>query len=488
MIRPYLHQAFCLGIVLFILCYALSCSRSDDHHAAEPQLNHKVHFKVSGFEAQITPLAGMLPGRHRPGAFWRTQAPYLYLWTFNDTSLRPDIALNAAAAIFYNQGQTPTDFATGFAKDSFPAGYALSIRGLDSIVFQLPLQSAQGERKVTQVAAFGFDMSSSNTGPKDFIIQYSNDYGHTYHTLSASNPFTNMSSQARNSFEFRLDTLSWDGGRPLYIKIIPQAGDRSQVSDYNPATGVTHFDNVYLLGTTDTTASFPVQELDYFIFKRSDSSLLMRGSIDLTQHAPDFQIELPTGKYLMHLVANFSEKSLIIDDTAGASRHFVANASDNYLAEIYGYADTFSVYSDQEIHATLKRYYSQIQFQFTDPQGLDQIKRILVYPLFPTPYYAPFNPYLPEPSYLHTDTVLVRNFNPTTGSFFFNQFLGNRYQTVKYDVVLYGDGYKFLKAFQVEANIPNNVKLTFKGRAFGYGVNFGISLDEQWQGEQESDF
>ena len=487
--QPYLCQVRYLTMGLLLFCCFVSCSRSSDHHQLDLQTNYRVYFKVSGFETQISPLEGRLAsgriGASMSGTLWRNQEQYLYFWSFNDTSLVPDIALNSQATVTCNPGQsTPIDFAAGYAKDSFPAGLSLSIRGLESIVFQMPLSGA------ASVTAFGFDMGSSNTGPKDFTILYSND-GSTYHTLSASNPFTNMSSQARNSYAFRLDTLPLDLHRSLYIKILPLAGDRSQVSGYNPATGVTRIDNVYLMGTRDTNAAFPYQQLEYFIFRESDSMLYAHGSIDLAQHDPDFQLNLPAGRYLAHLVAYFSQKPLIWSDTlARASTHFLANAPDNAQASIYGFADTLSVYGDQLVQTTLKRYYSQIQFQFTDPEGLDRITEVWVVPLHAIPYYAPFNPLMNRPEISYTgDSVFRPRFDVNSGSFAFNQFLGNLMHPVplRYRIYLFGQS-GLLRQFEVSHAIPNNVKLTFKGRALSYGTGFGISLDEQWQSEQEIDF
>ncbi|MCL6523443.1 MAG: hypothetical protein K6T34_02170 [Thermoflavifilum sp.] len=475
----------CLGLSAPILCLMISCSHNEKDSRTDLSPQHQVQFKVSGFESLITPLPELSTGRKSIDA-WRLAPHYLYYWSFNDSSLLPDIFLHSGTSIRYNDNQVPTSFATGFATDSFPAGLALSIRGLQEIIFQMPLQG------VSTLSQLGFDISSSNTGPKDFYLMYSTDGGNTYDTLSASNPFTNRSNQARNSFSFALEGLTIHPSETLYIKIVPLPGDRSGISDYNASMGVTRIDNFYLIGTVDSpTNTFPVQELHYYLFRQSDSSLYAHGIIDLSTHAPDFQLNMPNGKYLVHLVANFSHQPLIwADSTASASLHYLANQPNNLQARIYGYADSLNVQTDQVVDAVLKRYYSQIRFQFTDTQGLDQITQIQITPLHPMPFYAPFNTQLQRPAFSIADSSFNIEFDPTTGSAWFNQFLGRLTQpaTLQYAVSLFGkDG--LLRTFQVRAAILNNVQLTFKGRAFlSSNTNFGVQIDEQWQGEQEVDF
>jgi len=189
------------------LCFVLAvlCAGSCGKDAPEPDgagESHAVRFRFREFRTDVKPLGTLKPkngpiaklAAANPPQIQNPQEGYLYYWSFNGNSLAPDIQVSAGAKITYNGGNVPDNFASGWAYDTYIAGRALSLTGVQELVFEIPLS------RVLQIQSLGFDIGSSGTGPKSFDLLYSQD-GESYAGIIADNQFANTNAaQARNAF------------------------------------------------------------------------------------------------------------------------------------------------------------------------------------------------------------------------------------------------------------------------------------------------
>src|SRR5690606_15478682 len=147
----------------------------------------------------------------------------------------------------------------GFSDEEGEAGQASSLRGLKSLEVWIPVSG------IGSLEKFTFDISSSGTGPKDFLLSYSVDGGANYHVLKEGNQFEKMSDQARNHFE--LDISSYEhflNADVIKFKFEMLAGERPVNSDdeevgYNETAGVVRMDNIRLSGVYNGE---PEEEVD----------------------------------------------------------------------------------------------------------------------------------------------------------------------------------------------------------------------------------
>src|SRR5690606_32319821 len=127
----------------------------------------------------------------------------LYLWTFNQESLVPDIGIDMVGAeisALRNNGSSEINDGEGYSFGNIPGGRAISVTVLDEIRFSLPLLYT------TELSTIRFDAFSSNTGPKNFSIYYSLDPSVEPILLSDSNLL--QATTKFKSFEFDLNGLN----------------------------------------------------------------------------------------------------------------------------------------------------------------------------------------------------------------------------------------------------------------------------------------
>ncbi len=295
----------------------------------------------------------------------------LYFWSFNQGTLGPDIYTGTETTLTYNGGQVPVSFATGWSFESYTPGFGLTITGANEIVLKIPLSG------VAYVKDFGLDIGSSGTGPKSFSLSYSQN-GQQYTLISDENQFNNTNTaQAKNTFVFSLQDISLDLRRDLFIKLIPKAGFRGEASDYRESTGVTKLDNIRLTGGKGVSETTMVKKLHYHVFDAESKDLITFGAYDYAvENLADFSLSLPAGQYIASFVTNESNESLILPTSTIFSSFYMGNRFANHEAQIFGRLDTFNVTADMEREIALKRYFSEIKFEFTDDADLNHVARI----------------------------------------------------------------------------------------------------------------
>lgn len=485
------------GFVL--ICLATACQK-DDHSTPEPAADklREVTFRLNQFQSGVFPLSAIkdplnsistwdvsIPGNVTPSPHIQD----LYYWSFNDETTKPDIAIDFEAAniAFTSNSSTPKySFTTGFSYDSFPAGKAYNIAALDALWFEIPVQH------VEQLVSFAFDVSSSNTGPKDFIFYVSVNDG-DYTVLSANNQFIDTKANGKNSYVYDLTQLQFsEKSQKISFKIEAQEGERGEGAGYNEKSGTFKIDNVRLSGVYSGQQNEPEIRSDgqlyYHIFSAQDSLLVLSGQVDINLLSDDAQllsIKLKEGQYFASFAADFSTDSLRFSDLSQHSKDFYW---------YYPFADahtfgtvlnSFNVDDDLMLDLTLVRCFSQVRFEFTDTEGLDQIGEIEILPLSHTAF-APF--------------ALIKNIPQTFDYTFrseiqqsdkgyylqFNQFMGfpDDPRLVAFLVRVFGKDDVLMREFAVETSILNNVQLIFTGnlleKPVGETTGFEIKWNKSW--------
>ncbi len=489
--RP-IHSVWYSFSILFIMLNMASCKKN----AVEPddgQESYTIGFKFQEFEHLVSPLgtkaqrAGDVEKRSTAKNFnQNTYEGYIYYWSFNAESLMPDSYPSTHWNITYNQGLIPDEYGTGWSYESYIAGRALSLKGLKELIFKMPLT------KVLEVHELAFDVSSSGTGPKGFSLLFSQD-GESYTALKDNNQFTNTNTpQARNSFAFSLEELSLDPSADLYVKLIPQAGNRGSAGDYNDVTGIMRIDNFRLSGIAEEIADASVRRVHYHIFDAVTKNLVLSGADHFREGAlSDFQLTLPAGDYIASFVTNVSNTELNIPETGNAAAYFIANTFANHKAKIFGVLDTFSVNGDMQKDIELSRYYSEVRFAFTDAADLSHVAKLVVKQGHEPQFYAPFQPVMNNPVDDLSEIVILPGFSEDNREVFFNQFIG--YTTIAvpltYIVEAYDVSDELITTFQVDSEIHNNMQLLFRGKLLDTpNGGFVVRLNENWDGEKQVDF
>jgi len=481
----------CLSlIILFVVSCVKDNSLLIDDSNSE---RYKVTFKVADFDRFTSPLgfksaASATFQKRASLSTSQSQVGYLYYWSFNQSSLDPDIALQAGHSISYNNGLIPAEYGAGFAFDTYAAGQALSFKGANDIIVKVSLKNAQ------TLSGIGFDLSSSGTGPKDFILSYSNDAGANYKVISAQNQFTNTNtSQAKNSFAYNIDTLSLNFNQDFYLKISLLSGQRGTASAYNEATGIMRLDNLHLLGTANVIVGSTVYDnFAYYIFNALTGELVVQGEMDFTSSTTEISESLPMGVYYTSFVSNKSDfKLLYPSNITHYENYYYANPFNNFKAVQFGKTDTLTVDQNISQNVKLKRLYSQIKFEFTDAKNLSEVKRIVINQDHEPFFYAPFNTARTNPIVDQSEIELKPDFS-LSKQIVFNQFMGllSGARPISYTIEVYSD-VALLRTFTVSSAIKNNVQLVFRGNLLidqSQTANFAISVNEDWDGEVITDF
>ncbi|WP_257666239.1 hypothetical protein [Parapedobacter tibetensis] len=487
-----------IGFVLFS-----GCKRD----APLPKVDgmRSVAFRISGFETSVSPLSGREVGSEKIA--WKgadlmalkniepdLEPQFLYYWSFNDETLAPDIAVDeVGAGISFEAAAEQPLYYAGFAFGPFAAGQAMSLRGASSMEVSLPLTG------VPALESFAFDISSSDTGPKDFLLSYSTDGGTTYEALSATNQFENMGSQSRNTYSVDLSGFSeMVGAAVLKLKFEFLAGNRDEASDYNPTQGTVRFDNIRLSGVYNAEGgggnhSAP-STLQYYVFSQEDGSMVQQRQMPMSELQDGLlEVRLENGIYDVLFVAYRSDKGVLLpQNLTNASQLYLGQHFDDPEAVIYSLLMESIEVDDQDTQesAVLKRCYSLVEFNFTDhPSDLLTVKEIVLKRLHEDFFYTPFG----IPENIPMSNAQSITFGNVSALIEFNQFLGQLtdLEQVSYELIAYGEDGEVLNTVAVSHQIPNNVRLVFTGRLLGDigRINgFDIAIGTDWDDTVEGSF
>ncbi|NGM60661.1 hypothetical protein G5B30_01905 [Sphingobacterium sp. SGG-5] len=472
----------------FMLTLSIVSCGKDRIPIEEKDELYTLNFKFEGFTATKQPLNAAFKHSSRKLASTSgdVETPgYLYFWAFNQGSLYPDIQIPSGrqTVITYNQGITPGNFVSStYTYTGFEAGKALSFQGAEEIIFEMPIKGVQ------QITNLGFDIGSSGKGPKDFELYYSID-GENYSVLQQVNQFESATANAKNSFIYDLQEKAIFADR-LWIKIIPQAGDRMGGDEFNRGMGTCRLDNFYLEGIYDRSQANQMSKLYYFIYHRENKDIYQIGEVN-EEDLADFALQLPFGTYDLMFVLNQSDFDLILSSNPeNWTNVFVGNYFSNGNAMVYGVVDQIEVMQDESFTFTLDRWYSQVSFAFTDTD-LSLADRIVVRPLHAPFYFVPWGEMIADPMLDATELVFEEGF-ASEKQIIFNQFLGPLIEVgeVSYQLEVYADD-RLLRTFTVGDNMKNNMQLTFTGELMEdveARGGFLIDKNEVWEGVIEAAF
>lgn len=194
-----------LTVVVLLLFGAMSSCKKDGQIGigSGDEAWRNVTFRIKPFEARVNPLMTNYYGNGPGGDPNWTQVSYgnvspseseqiLYLWTFNNEDLKPDIGVdtsNAGISLLNMNGGSNNSYKNGVKFSTYEAGKAINITGADEITISMPVIN------VTEIAKIRFDASSSDTGPKDFSISYSFGSDGDYSIISEVNDLLSSTSQ-----------------------------------------------------------------------------------------------------------------------------------------------------------------------------------------------------------------------------------------------------------------------------------------------------
>lgn len=489
-----------IRLSILSLFLAIACQKSDNP-TVEPEDDqlHEVTFRLNHFHAGIRPLSASkhsinehsdLDLSTQGNVIPSPDIQYLYYWSFNQEDTQPDIALNIdnASIDFTSYATIPKhSFTTGFSYESYAAGKAYNITALDALLFDMPIQH------VDKLVSFAFDISSSNTGPKGFIL-YVSINSSEYTVLSENNQFYDTKANGRNSYVYDLTQLDASNSiKQLSFKIVAMEGERGYGSKYNDKSGTIKIDNVRLMGVYSGPVKQPVisdnGQLYYHIYSAQDSLLVLSGQTDINPSNSDdltLDLKLKEGNYLASFAADFTSTGLKFST-------FYEQASDLYWYYPFADAKTFAaklntliVESDMTLDLTMERSFSQIRFEFTDIEGLDQVEKIEILALNHTAF-SPFTTTQYRP--INIEYIYMSEMEQDENGYYlqFDQFLGllNDPYSVSYLISVFGEEKVLLRTFNLEASILNNVQLTFTGNLLGSTsgstTGFAVKWKEAWK-------
>lgn len=478
-----------LSFYVIILLAIYSCKKDGSVDEQNENL-HLVNFKVSGFNSskasfKASGVKNQTQSSTKPSSTGNYVEGYLYFWSFNAENLEPDIAYQKEAkpSIISNGSSS---YVAGYSFEEYEAGKSLSVRGANEVLMKLPIGN------VELMTQFGFDMGSSDTGPKDFELYYSLDEGNTYTPLAMNNQFGKTGDAApKNTYVYQLSDKNITGSN-LWFKFIPRAGIRREGgADYKESTATWRFDNIRLLGMAPSSQTGnSINKLHYFLFHKDKPETVVTGSVAY-EEVSSLSLNLVKGSYSIFFVSNESRKDLLFPESPTRSNFYIGNIFANSNAEVFGYVGNLEVTGDIENEIRLQRLFSQVKFEFTDATDLSVIKRIGISQRHDPFFFAPFNSQLANPILDQSDVEIVADFY-TNKQLIFNQFMGISSMSVplKYEVVLYG-ATGILRTFQVESTLKNNMQLVFRGdllKQLNVGGKFQVFKHTDWGGEKEEGF
>ncbi|HZH54408.1 MAG TPA: hypothetical protein VFD72_02050 [Sphingobacteriaceae bacterium] len=500
-----------VGIV-FLITLFFSCGKDAGMEIGpEKEIQRKVSLRLSAFDSQIKPIQyiqseGSSSWNHLfseanddQNVFASPEMQYLYLWSFNDESIRPDLGIDRAnAGIRVLRTNGPDEYAflkQGYAFLEYPGGNILNIAGPEKVTFQMPID------EVEKLGMLRFDMSGSPTGPKDFSIYYQLDAEEEI-LISDENQFSSLN--GKNTYEYDLTGLNLDQQpEQLNIIIVPMEGQRPEGTNYNQSSGTIRIDNFALQGIYTGGLIEPEKPkmgtLDYFIFDQVSGDLLVSEQKQLnfedTEHTIEFQIGDGT-YYMLVLVSSRSNTLNFPDNPLPAEQFYVLTGSTSQEDVVFGKTlSHFEVKEDLELDLLLERFYSEVVYELNDPQLGSLVKRIEVESV-QSIYYSPFNlDYSPPLVVEQMKPVSV--FYPESfeqGTIVFNQFLGFRENPLElsYKLSAYDHEDELLNEIITTAEITHNMRLIFSGFLLGSNASssqvFRIDRDSPWQESVRVDF
>lgn len=489
-----------LFFILLIVFLLFGCKRDIPPLPSEGLRN--ITFRLSGFEAETTPLDGpyatsrLALGSPDRGTYAlqgiepSLEPQYLYFWSFNNEDLEPDVAVDEAGAgiTFEAAAEEPTFPNSTFAVDPYGGGKAFSLRGGQMVELELPM------RGVKSISEFAFDISSSGTGPKAFSLFYSVDGGTTYSPLVESKQFDDMGDQRRNPYQFDLAEVSAELTDNLVLKFDFFAGDRGGAGDYNESQGTVRLDNIRLSGVYNATSGNPTtpSTLHYYIFSADDGNVVQQQQLpmDALGDGGTLDVKLADGNYDVLFVAYRSDKGMLLpEDLTNASDFYLGQHFDDYRAAAYtALLENIVVGEDHvEAAAMLSRCYSLVEFDFMDSEtNLQRVKKIEIVRLHDNFLYTPFGiPTSAEDSGAQRiefgDFNNIEDYKISLHQFFGLLDEGGR---INYELIAYGEGDVVLNTVSITEVLKNNVRLRLSGKLLGDAgaINgFSVALDTDWR-------
>ena len=491
-----------LFFILLIVFLLFGCKRDIPPLPSDGLRN--ITFRLSGFEAETTPLDGPYatsrlalgcPDRGTyalQGIEPSLEPQYLYFWSFNNEDLEPDVAVDeVGAGITFEGSSTEEDFVNGHRLTPFEAGRALKITGASSLTVSLPLIA------IENLTDLSFDIKSSDTGPKDFSLLYSIDGGRTFEEWSVSNQFEKMGSTQWNEYTFEVgDFPEFVEGEVLQFKLIFLPGDREGGKEYSESGGVVHLDNIRLSGVYNAEAgiSDPTtpSTLHYYIFSADDGNVVQQQQLpmDALGDGGTLDVKLADGNYDVLFVAYRSDKGMLLpEDLTNASDFYLGQHFDDYRAVAYtALLENIVVGEDHvEAAAMLSRCYSLVEFDFMDSEtNLQRVKKIEIVRLHDDFLYTPFGiPTSAEESGAQRiefgDFNNIEDYKISLHQFFGLLDEGGR---INYELIAYGEGDVVLNTVSITEVLKNNVRLRLSGKLLGDAgaINgFSVALDTDWR-------
>ncbi|MGJ1287123.1 hypothetical protein ACR79P_21145 [Sphingobacterium spiritivorum] len=466
-----------------------SCSKSVS--VPEGRESYRVDFVLSGFTASVSSLDNGLKLVANSGNNVISGEQPLYFWSFNNGTLRPDLALDEDG-VQWTVTPNNVDFVAGKAYGEYNAGRAASFRGVTQIEIAIPLKD------VKSLNHLAFNASGSDTGPKALDLLYSVDNGLTFVGLLSDYDMSSIKGTAWGDIMADLTKLQrTEEIRKIIFRLVLKRGNNGQ---FNEKTGTIRIDNMRLSGSYDgkiVTVNPVLRHLYYHIFNSQDRKLVTEGRIELERNSLEMNLPLTlaSGSYDVSFVLSQAVKTLTLPRTIKtADDYYLYNTFDNSDNQVFGERImSLKVGEDLKIPLVLQRYYSQVKFEFTDKADLSEVGKIEIVQEHELPYYVPFSearfPDLSDGSAI----IFYPEFGKTEPVLQFNQFLGYLpiARDIGYALKVYNKENKIIREFSVSSTLKHNMKLTFKGmllEGFSSNANFAIQLNEEWGKDVEQKF
>ncbi|MDR0262680.1 MAG: hypothetical protein LBJ04_05585 [Sphingobacterium sp.] len=462
------------GIFSCVFILVLAAMPSCKKHAKLPDENdettHAVKFKIKDFEAIVTPLKKQSSAGKRAALNGATaEDQLLYQWTFDNSNAIPEVALDAAVVIDYDNGKTNYEFLGGWPS----SGKSISFKGVKEIMVKIPTTG------IHSLGNWAFDGNSSSTGPRALLLSYSLDKGNSFSVLSDTIKYpSGLSLSAKVPVSASLGNISLGNSKELWLKISLFAGSRDGGIGYSPTTGTFKMDNLMIYGQVNP-AALP-SKFYYHVFDAKSKAMVKSGVLNSQE---TFDVELPNGTYYLSLIAKNSTLPLIVAENVDFEHFYATNAFSEQSAELFAGRDTFEVKGSIERVLNLNRIYSEVKLSFTDSEDLSMIDSIQVKQLHSAFLYYPFMAHSNDQVDESVLTV-VPHFTAAHQSFAFNQFMGYYLNNtaIKYQFRVFKED-QLLRTFELGSEIRNNVQIQFKGKlleTINGNLGFQVVKNEDW--------